>query len=324
MNQISPYYSWYIKGSIASNSNLPDRIKFAAECFENSLKYLKTEDAYRSLMVCYAKLQDDDNYMGTLERAVCDGFSIFYSTFGLFYADNPIYFDKEKSLYWFEKGIKEGNVKSYCDLANHYMAGCKAFKKNEKKGISLLLKALELNDPQYNGYICWAIGKYCYDKEEYEVAFNHFYKAFDCGYKKASYNLALMYRDGLGVKKDINEYINYLLKDLSPESALELGGIYNTGLYTQVDHYLAFTYFDYAAKSGNPIGAIMAAGYIVQRKDYNEAVLNKYLEIAFRNGANDQNMKDHYQDIEDTLGKDVKDKLQELAAKYWNINKSLA
>ena len=324
MEQISPYYSWLIKGINSFKQNTQPGIAYAIECFINALTFSKTEEAYSGLLTCYAKQCDDDNYLKTLERAVDDGFTIYYSSLGLFYAQRPGHFNKEKSLSWFEKGIANKDAKAYCDLANLYMSGCKAFEKDAKKGAALLLSAMKLDDPTWNGYICWALGKYCCEEGEYGVALEHFYKAVECGYKKANLNLAIMYRDGLGVKKDLNKYISHLLKDLSPESAVEIGGIYLTEQYAPKDDYIAFMHFDYAARGGNPIGAIMAAAYIVRMGNYKEEQLNMYLEVAFKNGANDQNMKESYQIIEDAFGKDVKNKLEEYASKYWNIQKAMA
>ena len=163
-----------------------------------------------------------------------------------------------------------------------------------------------------------------YEKKNYTEAADYYKKAIDNGYMQASFNLALMYRDGVGVENDPELYIQNLLKHLSVQSALEIAGIYMLGQYAPEDREVAYIYLDYAAKNGNPVGAIMCAGLILEKENYSENLLNKYLEIAFRNGATDENMKAHYDEIEETLGEKVRKKLQELASKYWEIRRNEA
>ena len=63
---------------------------------------------------------------------------------------------------------------------------------------------------------------------------------------------------------------------------------------------------------------------IIEKENYSETLLNKYLEIAFKNGATDENIKSHYDEIEEALGEKARKKLQELASRYWEIRRNEA
>lgn len=324
MDKISPYYSFYIKGVADSKAKSLVKIRLAAENLEKSLSYKKTEEAYNSLLVCYMKLNENDLYEKTLFEAAENGFTYFYASYGVFYANNENKYNKEKSLFWFSKAIEASEPKAFSDLASLYITGCKAFEKDYSKAKETFLRGLSLNDKKWNGYFNWMLGLIEYEEKNYVVAAKYFQKAIDDGYIQASFNLALMYRDGLGVEKDLELYIQNLLKNLNVQSALEIAGIYLLGQYASKDEDVAYIYLDYAAKKGNPVGAIMCAAILVEKENYSEDLLNRYLEIAFRNGATDENMKSNYDEIEETLGEKVRRKLQELASRYWEIRRNIA
>ena len=324
MDKISPYYSFYIKGSIDAKSNSKVKVRLAAENLEKCLTYKKTQEAYNLLLNCYMKLNEGELYEKTLFDAVNNGFTYFYSLCGTYYADSKDKYNKEEALSWFNKAIEAREPKAYSDLANLYVYGCKIFERDYDKAKEVLLKGLELNDSKWNGYFNWVLGLIEYEKANYLEAASYYKKAADGGYSQANYYLALMYRDGVGVDKDPELYIEYLLKHLDANSAIEIAGIYTLGQYAPKDNDLAYIYFDYAARNGNPVGAIMCAATIVEKENYDESLLNRYLEIAFKNGATDENMKAHYDEIEETLGEKVRNKLQELASKYWKIRRAEA
>ena len=323
MEKISPYYSYFIKGSIDAKSTSMVKIKIAAENLEKSLTYKKTEEAYELLANCYIKLNNIEAYKKTCILAVENGFNIFCSSCGIFYANNASLANEEKSLYWFNKGIEEGEAKCCYDLGRLYSVGCKVFKKDVKKAEEVFLKGLVINDPKWNGYFNWFLGTIRFDNKEYGEALEYFKKAIEQGCFHAYSHLAILYRDGLGVEKNLNLYIESLLKDINVESALAIAGIFLHGEYVEKDDDIASSFFNYAAKKGNAIGAMMCAAFLVDSGDYDEKVLNQYLEIAFRNGATDQNMKEHYNEIEEYFGEKAGKLLQEKAEKYWLYKKNL-
>ena len=324
MEMISNYYSNYIKGAYYTKSKNVVQIRLGADYLKEALKIKQTEEAYQALLICYLKLQENAEYEHVLFEAVDNGFDAFYSSCGIYYANSKEKYDKDKALFWFKKGMNLKNARCYSELSKLYITGCLAFKPDREKGVELLKKGLELNDPKWNGYFSWALGLAYYEDKKYDEALVLYQNAIDAGYQQANYNLAILYRDGAGVEKDPEKYVQYLLKHLSPESALEIAGVYLLNTYAKADTEIACIYLDYAARQGNPVGAIMSAAFLVTRKQYDEKLLNQYLEIAFRNGVNDENMKAHFDDIEDVFGEDVKKKLQDLATKYWNLTRGQA
>lgn len=324
MEMLSNYYSNFIKGDYYSKSNSLVKIRLAADYLEKALECKETEEAYRSLLICYLKLNESEKYEQTLFNAVDSGFTVFYSSVGIFYANSKQKFDKEKSLAWFQKGMNLKDGRSYSELSKLYLLGCSAFKSDRTKGIELLKEGLDLNDPKWNGYFAWALGLAYYEDKRYDEAAELYRKSIDCGYQPANYYYALLFRDGFGVEKDSEKYIEYLMKYLCPESALEMAGIYLLKQIAPEDKELAFIYLDYAAKKGNAVGAMLSAAYLVDSGNYNEKAVYQYLEIAFRNGVTDQNMKDHYEEIEDMFDEKTRKILQELASKYWNMRRGVA
>lgn len=324
MQQISPYYLFYIKGTAKAKSNFDVDLKKAVDYLNKALEYKETEVAFNQLVIVFAKLHDADMYEKTILRAARAGFKVFYSSCGLFYANNKEKANEVLSLEWFNKGIEAKEPKAYSDLAKLYMTGCAAFKPDYDKAEKLLLKALALNDNKWNGYFAWSLGLLLYEKKMYKQAAQYYIKAIDYGYKDATFNLALMYRDGIGVKKDSEKYMEYLMMHLSKENTFEIAGVYLTNQFTPPDEDVAFMYFQYAASKGHPVAAIMCAAFLIDRKVNNEKLIENYLEIAFKNGMTDENLKNHYDQIEQELGIGVSHKLKELSEKYWNMRRGEA
>lgn len=322
--QISPYYLFYIKGCNFAKTNSQVDLRLATEYLEKALSFKETDIAFQQLAIAFAKLDDTEMYENTIIRGANAGFKSFYSVCGLFYANNKDKANEEKSLMWFNKGIESNDPKSFADLAKLYMNGCAAFKKDINQAEVLLQKGLSLHDPKWNGLFSFLLGNLCYEKRLFSIAAKLYKKAIDYGYLQATNNLALMYRDGVGVKQDPEKYMEYLMMYLCPENAVEIAGVYLTDRFAPSNEEIAFMYFQYAASRGHAISAIMCAGFLIERKSTDEALINRYLEIAFKNGINDENLKDHFDDIEMTLGKGVSQKLKELAEKYWDMRRSVA
>ncbi len=324
MEMLSSYYANYIKGAYYSKSKSTIQIHLAIEWLNKALEAKQTEEACHSLLICYFKLNDSDKYEQVLLEAVDNGFEAFYTTCGIFYANNKEKFDEGKALYWFQKGIDLKDARCCSELAKLYISGCKAFKPDRTKSIDLLKKGLELNNPKWNGYFACMLGLAYYEDKKYDEAYELYKKALDYNYQQANYYLALMYRDGVGVEKDSQKYLELLMKYLFVDSALEIAGVFLLNQIVKEDKEVAYIFLDYAAREGNAVGAILSAAYLVERGKYDEKLLNQYLEIAFRNGVTDQNMKDHYDEIEDAFNEEVRNKLQELASKYWNLSRRKA
>ena len=322
MEKISPYYSHFIKGAIGIKSKSLIKIRDAAENFEKCLSYKKTEEAYRCLLTCYYMLNESDKYEKIMLEAIENNYSSFYSSAGLYYARNAAKHDKAKALSWFERGMKIGDAKSYSDLANLYLYGCKYFEKDLKEAEKVLLEGLKLNDNQWNGYFNYFLGCIRFDDKKYAEAAIYFKDAAKEKYSLANYNLAHMYKDGLGVEKNNDLYIEHLIKHLCVESALELGGIYITGELVEKDEFISFSYFDYAAKHGSYIGAFMCAAFVLDKKNYDEKLLNSYLDIAFKNSRNDIDINNIILGIEEYFGQKCGPIIQEKIEEYWETKKN--
>ena len=96
MDKISPYYSFYIKGAVGAKTNSLVKIRLAAENLEKSLSYKKTQEAYNSLLVCYMKLNENALYEKTLFEAAENGFTYFYASCGMYYANHKEKYNKEE------------------------------------------------------------------------------------------------------------------------------------------------------------------------------------------------------------------------------------
>lgn len=322
MDKLSPYYANYIKGVIASQSNSLTQIRIAAENLEEALQFKLTPEAYNALLVCYMRLDDENQYEATLLDAA-ENFPYFCSSCGLYYA-NGKKFDKEKSLSWFNKGIEKKEPKAFYDLGTMYFKGCKAFSKDVSKAEEVLKQGLELNNPKWNGSLNYYLGLIAAENEDYKSAAEYFKNAQQSGFEKASYNLALLYRDGLGVKKDYEAYIMNLLRNLDIDTSLEIGHLFLNGKYVAVDKGISLTYFDFAAKNGNAQGALMSAALLIDKGNANSALLTQYLNLALSNKAVQIDINKYYEEIEKSLGQKVREELQTKISNNSDITKNAA
>ena len=320
MEKISPYFTSYLHGLRLSKSKKPVDIELAVEHFKNALKIKKTDEAYTQLALAYSKLDCVDLYEKTILEAAENGFTGFYSSCGYLYANNKEKLDRKKSLGWFQKGLDAKSAKAYHDLAKLYLSGCKAFEKDEDKAIKLLKEGLELKDKKWSGELAWMLGTSERDKLEYEDAAKHFQLAIDYGYGKANFDLAMLYKEGLGVAKDLDKYLDHLIRHLSVESAMEAAGVFLTGELIRSDLDLAYIFFAYAAEQGNPIAAIMCAAIVVSKPNYDEQLLNKYLDIAFIAGSKDGDLMSKFDELLAYFDEDVCKKLKEYAEEYWDYS----
>ncbi len=314
MNKFSPYYTYFLRGKIFLST--PSKINLAIECFQKSLEYKKTFEAYDSLLMAVAKTGNVDLYESTLLSAASNGFKEFYSSCGSFYAKNKQKCNFEKALDWFEKGMREDDPKSLYELGNLYVNGSLVFETNMEKAEDVLLKGLNLNDSKWNGTFNFLLGKLYFDTSKYDKAKIHLEKASQAGILQANYQLALLYKDGLGVDKDHEKYMDYLLKHLDAQTAKEIAGIFLDGEIAPVDNLISFTFFDYATTKGDPIAAIMCAGFLVSRKEYNKNDVIKYLDIAFKNGYNNENIISSIDTISSFFDDSVRKELNEIVEKY--------
>lgn len=120
------------------------------------------------------------------------------------------------------------------------------------------IKSIRYGHPYSARYIC----EMCYsgDLDQYltkEEQFNWLLRFYDtCGVDYYTYILAKWYKDGIGVKKDINKYIHYLTlcaEDGSSNATIELAKCYEDGFGVDKSYEKAFKLYDeYHDEHGKP------------------------------------------------------------------------
>ena len=93
-----------------------------------------------------------------------------------------------------------------------------------------------------------------YKNKEYEKAFTLYQKEAQSGNTTAMNALSYLYYNGIGVKQDTKQSINYLKKAADAkdkQACLDLGLFYLQGLRVQQDYKQAAHYLEYAADAGS-------------------------------------------------------------------------
>lgn len=313
MEKVSPFYAHYTKGLIQSESSSIGDLRLAVENFEKCLKYQESEQIYDRLLACYVKLNEKRLFEKTLVKAARSGFRRYYSSCGLLFAHSSKHNNTERALWWFNKGMSGNDPRCFAELGELYAKGCKAIKKDTNKAIEILGKGLDLRDPNWDGRIHWLLGMVYLGEEDYKTAAICFQASIASGYMDACYQLALLYRDGLGVKKSTEKYIEYLAKRIDKQSASELGSVYLTNEYTVSDKMIAYKYFAYAGNKGEPGAALLAAALLIDRHSDEKALIDRYINIAYRFFKDDKDMEDCYEAIDHYFDKSVGEKLRNMA-----------
>lgn len=324
MEKVSPYYFYYQKGLILTGRNNLSSVKEGIKYLETALTLNNKEEVYFALFHAYNKIGDMDAQERNLLKAANNRFISSYNDLGVFYAYVEGKQNKEKALMWFQRSIEAKDPKSYFNLSNYFIEGTSIIDQDIDAAIKLLNEALKLNDPKWNGSYHYLLGRAYLVKKEYINAFNFFHQAIKEDYTKAHFELAHIYKEGLGVPQNNDMYLDHLQDYLDVDSAVEMGGVFISNQIIKSDEDIAASYFKYAADRGNPIGAIMYAGILVGQKQKNTRAINYYLELAFKNSVDDEHFKSNLDGIEKTLDESVRSKIDELASKYWGIEKGKA
>ena len=146
---------------------------------------------------------DGKLYEWYLKSFAADGDASKMADLGICYLEGAcnIKQNKELGLYWLNEAIKNGYYKAMYFLGNYYITG-KFVEKDEKKGAELLTRCIFHND------------------------------------SAAYLSLALCYKDGKGVEKNIPKFLECLkvaAKDNRPNLCKLLFEIYTDDLYVPAD-----------------------------------------------------------------------------------------
>lgn len=323
MKQLSPYYSLYINGlAKTQKSSKAERLE-AISILKEALSIKKTLDGYKALARTYASLGDDDGYEATLLEAANNKFGEFYSSLGLFYANNPKGHSQAKALEWFQKGLESKNPKAYYEIARIYFLGSRAIEANFNIGVKVIQDGLALNDPMWNGYFHYLLGLTYYEKKDYGNALKSYEESLRLGHKEAALALACMYRGGVGVEKDPDKYVDYLLIDPNDNNLKELASVFLLGKLTPINNENALYLLQKPANHGDALGALTIAATLCEDPNYNKWEVDYYLEVAFKNGIMNQVFFD-LTTINDCLDERTKAKIRELEEKYSKASKAKA
>ncbi|HCA5038924.1 TPA: sel1 repeat family protein [Acinetobacter baumannii] len=202
--------------------------------------------------------------LAVIQEQAKNGDSQAQYNLGLMYKKgvNGVNIDLEKAIYWYKKAIEQGDDDAKYNLAIIYAT-----------------EGTEFSNPT--------------------LAFKLLSDLSQSGHKEAINYLGILYRNGIGVKKDYNKAFNLFEKAVSLNvsgSKFNLGNMYFNGYGTEVDYKKAAYWFDQAVRyEQDAYAAEMLGGMFYEGRGV-EKNINKSLE--FYQIAADQGDKDAAKNIE--------------------------
>ena len=173
--------------------------------------------------------------------------------------------NSDKAFILAKKSADQNNAQGLNLLGTLYREGQGA-EKNMSKAIKCFKDAADLGNAK--GYSNLG-DAYFYGNDEIEIDFDKAMKYYTeaISYAKGQieiemagdpdFMIGVIYRlGGYGVDKDIDKSMGYFLKAIEKQNspaAIELGIIYETGEDVQQNYFLAFKYYQIAAKSNHPL-----------------------------------------------------------------------
>ena len=167
---------------------------------------------------------------------------------GIYYHGMLAKRDYLEAIKWYTKAAEQGHTKAQFNLGYIYFDG-RGVKKNHDKALKWFLKAAKQHDAKSEIYV----GRIYEEKQDYTNAFKWYSQIANSGYPKVQYKLWQMYRDGKGVKKDLQKAIYYLIKSTSqsyPDAQHDLGKLYLSGNGVEKDEIEGQKLLDLARKNG--------------------------------------------------------------------------
>ncbi|MGC9659562.1 hypothetical protein BFR77_08900 [Acinetobacter pittii] len=135
------------------------------------------------------------------------------------------------------------------------LVGCSSFHSSQNSEFENLKSAAEQGDIRAQSQMgdAYLFGEYDLNVD-YKQAFNWYQKAADQSDAKSQYNLAIMYLNGYGVKKDLSKSVEYYRKSAlqgDADSQLQLGIRYLNGEGVETNIQTAKEWFQKAKLSRN-------------------------------------------------------------------------
>lgn len=190
----------------------------------------------------------------------------------LFLGDYCFNEDEEKSFNYYKRAADGGSVKTQY-RAYYAYKNAEGTEENKEEEFKYLKMGAD------NGHVkCQhSLGKFYKDTDSTE-SFKYFLLAAAQGCRKSQLAVACMYKDGIGIEKDLKKAFKYF-KHLADVRNCELSKhqvalCYEKGLGTEIDSKKAFEYY------------VEAADYYEENNDFIEAV-SVYQKVAtyFKNGV---------------------------------------
>lgn len=208
------------------------------------------------------------------------------SILGMFYLKHLETPNYERAIEHFKLGALKNESVSIVNLGYFYEHGCPAanLEKDPKKAFEYYQIAVNLNNTDALNNLGFCFMKGIGTEQNFEAARTCFLKGIALGSKITTYNLYIMYRDGLGVKPDLKQAIEYLylaegIED--DEIHHNLGVHYYKDILPR-DLNRACYYFEKALKKGNTGSArnyvIIKLTEALRGETLSEALIRDFLD----------------------------------------------
>lgn len=139
----------------------------------------------------------------------------YYNVGNMFASGNGVRQDLAQAVSWYEKGAGVGDPKAKSSLGDILCATSGPVPQDMKRGFELRRAAATAGIPMALFNVGWHYLKGCGVEQDYFLAAKYFKKASDKGVAIATVNLAILCRDGLGVKRDPTQ-AKRLLQTVAP------------------------------------------------------------------------------------------------------------
>ena len=177
---------------------------------------------------------------------------------GIMYANGfGVRQDPEKAVELLIEGAQSGDAEAEYMLGVLYATGI-GVAVDQDKALTLFHAAAEKGNLE----AIKEIGNYYLDKQQFAQALQWYRRAAERNFPKALYNIGIMYLNGLGVVKSVQEAISYFEKSALyglPQGDVMLGKIYSDGNYMPRNYRQALEHYRAAAEKYS-VPALLALG----------------------------------------------------------------
>ena len=240
--------------------------------------------------------KDANQAVGWYSKSAEQGNASAQYNLGWMYANGTgVKKDVKQAVSWYRKSAEQGNAKALVSLGVMHANGT-GVKKDLKQAAAFYSKAVELGDPIAKVYLARISGSTsegtlstsdlepsiavaAYNSVDYKAAINIVRPLAEQGNAGAQYKIGVMYANGIGVVKDVEQATSWFLKSAEQGNDLaqyKVGVMYANGTGVTKDANQAVGWYSKSAEQGNAsaqynLGWMYANGTGV-KKDVNQAV----------------------------------------------------